>query len=132
MAHHQRHAGTARGGDDVAPLLHRGRNRFLDQDMDVACDAGERDFMMKMGRRRDRHGIDALRKQLIEIGERAAADQLDGARPVLRQRIDDADQRNIGQPRQHAGMIAAHDARADNAHAQCMLGAGACARCGPL
>ena len=114
------------------PSCDRGRNRLLDQDMDVARDAGERDLVMKMGRRRDRHGIDALREQLIEVCESAAADQLGGARPMLRQRIDDADQRDVGQARQHAGMVAAHHARADNAHAQCALDAGLRARCGPL
>jgi len=46
MADHQRHAGAVRGVDDVAPLLDGRRNRLLDQDMDVARDAGERDFMV--------------------------------------------------------------------------------------
>ena len=44
-------------------------------------------------RRRDRHGIHALRKQLIESSESATTDKLGGARTVLRQRVDDADKR---------------------------------------
>ncbi len=53
MADHQRHAGLARRIDDVLPLLHRGGDRLLDQDVDVARDAGERDLVMQVGRRRD-------------------------------------------------------------------------------
>ena len=93
-------------------------DRLLDQDMDVARDAGERDLVMQMGRRRDGDGVDAFGEQFVEVGERAAAGQRGGARAVLRQRIDDADQRHIGQTGQHAGMVGAHHARADHADAQ--------------
>jgi hypothetical protein len=37
---------------------------------------------------------------------------------MRRQRIDDSDQRNIRQARQHAGMIGAHNAGADYADAE--------------
>ena len=107
--------------DDVAPLLDRGGDRLLDQDVDLARDAGERDLVMKMGRRRDGHGIDALGEQCSRRFERAAADELGGARPMFRQRIDDTDQRDVRQARQHAGMVAAHDAGADHANAQFAL-----------
>ena len=40
MADHQRDAGAARGGDDLAPLLDRRGDRLLDQHMDAALDAG--------------------------------------------------------------------------------------------
>ena len=97
------------------PLLDRRGDRLLDQDMDVARDAGQRDLVMQMGRRRDGDGVDAFVEQFVELGERAAADQRGGARAVLRQRIDDADQRHARQTGQHAGMVAAHDAGADHA-----------------
>ena len=128
MADHQRHAGAARGGDDLPPLLDRGCDRLFDQDMDVARDAGERDLVMKMGRRRDGHGIDAFGEQFVEICEGTAAGQLGGARAMLGQRIDDPDQRDVGQAGQHAGMIAAHDACADHADAQCAVDVGLRAR----
>ncbi len=57
-------------------------------------------------------------EQFVELGERAAADERDGARAMFRQRIDDADQRHARQTGQHAGMVAAHDAGADDADAQ--------------
>ena len=85
MADHQGHAGAARGGDDLAPLLDRGGDRLFDQDVNVARDAGERDLVMQMGRRGDGHGIDALRDQFIEACEGAAADQLGRARAMRRQ-----------------------------------------------
>ena len=40
-----------------------GRDRLFHQHMHAALDAGERQFVMKMGGRRDRHGIDALSEQ---------------------------------------------------------------------
>ena len=121
-----------RGVDDVPPFLDRRRNRLLDQDMDVARDAGERDLMMQMGGRGDRHRIDALGQQLLEDFESAAACEFGGARAMFRQRIDDADQRDAGQARQHAGMVAAHHAGTDHADAQFADSAGLCVRSGPF
>ena len=50
---------------------------------------------------------------------------------MRRQRINDSDQRYIRQTGQHAGMIAAHDARADHANAKRTLRLGFHARRGP-
>ena len=116
MADHQRHAGTARRVDDVLPLLHRRGDRLLDQEVDVARDAGQRNLVMEVGRRRDRDGIDTFVEQLLKIGERAAAGERGGARAVFRQRIDDTDQRHTRQTGQHAGMVAAHHSRSDHAY----------------
>ena len=80
-----------RGGDDLAPLFDRRCDRLLDQDMDIARDAGERDLVMQMGGRGDRHRVDALGDQFVEAGKGAAADQLGRARAMFRQRIDNAD-----------------------------------------
>ena len=100
--------------------------------MDVARDAGERDLVMQMGGRCDRDGIDALGQQFFEGFESAAAGEFGGARAVFRQRIDDADQRDAGQARQHAGMVAAHHAGTDHADAQFARGAGLRVRSGPF
>jgi hypothetical protein len=47
-----------------------------------------------------------------------ASRQFGGARPMRRQRIDNPDQRGIRQAGEHTGVIAAHDAGADDADAQ--------------
>ncbi len=118
MPHHQRHAGAPCGVDNVPPLLDRGRDRLFNEDVNLAGDAGERDLMMKVGRRGDGHGIDTFRDQLVQARETAAAGQVVSAGPVRRQRIDDTDQRRIRQTGQHAGMVAAHHACADNPDAK--------------
>src|ERR1700733_5433850 len=121
MPDHQSDAGAARGGHDLPPLLDRGRDRLLDQDMNVAGNAGQRDLVMKMRGGCDRHGIDALGEQIVEICKSAAADELSGACAMFGQGVDDAAKRCVRQPRQHAGMIGAHDASADYADAKCRL-----------
>ena len=118
MPYHQGDAGAACRGHDLLPLLDRGSDRLLDQDMNVAGDAGERDLVMKMRGGCDRHRIDALGQQFVEVRKGAAADELGSARAMLRQRIDDADKGGVRQTRQHAGMIGAHDAGADHADAK--------------
>jgi len=76
-----------RGGvDNVPPLLDRGRDRLFNEDVNLAGDAGERDLMMKVGRRGDGHGIDTFRDQLVQARETAAAGQVVSAGPVRRQR----------------------------------------------
>ena len=100
--------------------------------MDAARDAGERDFVMQMRRCGDRHRIDAFGDQFVEVCEGAAARQFGCARSMRRQRIDDSDQGGIRQTGQHAGMVAAHDARADDADAKRTFGIGFRTRCGPL
>jgi len=115
---HQRHAGAVRGGDDVAPLLDRGSDRLFDQDVDAVRDAGERYFVMQVSRGRDGDGVDPFGDQFVEAGEGAATRQFRRPRPMRRQGIDDADQRDIRQAGQHPGMVAAHHAGADHADAQ--------------
>ena len=121
MADHQRDAGAARGVDDVASLFHRGRDRLFDHHVDLARDAGERDLVMQMGGSSDRHRIDAFVEQRIQRVEGTAADELGGARAMRLQRIDHADQIDAGQPRQHARMVAAHHAGADDADPKCIF-----------
>ncbi len=118
MPHHQGDAGAARSGDNVPPLLDRGRDRLFDQDVNAACNAGERDLVMKVRRRGDGDGIDILRDQLLEAGEGAAAGQVRRTGPMRRQGINDSDQSDIRQAGEDAGVIAAHDARADDADAK--------------
>jgi hypothetical protein len=89
-------------------------------------------LVMQMGRRRDGDGVDTLVEQFVELGEGAASDHRGGARAVLRQRIDDADQRHPGQTGQHPGMVAAHHACADHADTQAADGIGLRVRCGPF
>jgi hypothetical protein len=76
MADHQRDAGAARGGDDRAALLDAGRNRLLDQDVDAAGDAFQRQVVMKMGGRGDGDGVDPLAHQSINVGEGGAAERI--------------------------------------------------------
>ena len=129
MADHQGHAGAARGGNDGAPLLDCRRNRLFDKDVKVAGDARKRDLMMKMRRRGNGDRMDTLRDQLIKTGECPAADQLGRAGPMRRQGIDNSDQFDAGQASQHAGMIAAHDAGANDADPK---RASACSDRGPV
>jgi hypothetical protein len=115
---HQSHAGALGRGYQIPPLLDRRCNRLLDEDVNVAGNAGECYLMMKMGRRGNRHGIDALRDQFIQTDKAAATDEVSGTRAMFRQRVDDTDQRHVRQTRQHARMIAAHDAGTDDADTQ--------------
>jgi len=73
---------------------------------------------MQMRWRRDGYGIDAFGYQFIQGCKSAATGKLGRACPMLRQWIDDADQRGIGQTGQHTRMVAAHDAGADYANAK--------------
>ena len=130
MPDHQRHIGAAGGGDNVPPLFDRGGDRFFDQDVNAARDAGERDLVMQMRRRGNGDGIDPFRGQLIQASEGAAARQFGRPRPVRRQRIDHADQRGIGQAGQHPGVIAPHDPGADHPDTKRTLRLGLAARCG--
>ena len=118
MADHQRHPGAAGGGDDGAALLDRRRDRLLDQDVKAAGDAGQRDIVMQMGRRGDGHRIDAAADQRFQIGEFGAAERAGDKLALLVIGIDHADELNAGHFRQHARMVAAHDADANNANFQ--------------
>ena len=90
----------------------------------LARDAGERDLVMQVRRRCDGHGIDAFGDQFVQAVEGAAAGELGRARAMRRRGIDDADQDDIGQAGQHARMIAAHHAGADDADAKRAFGVG--------
>src|SRR6266446_9171111 len=132
MPHHQGHAGAAGSGDNVPPLLDRRRDRLFDHYVNATRDAGERDLMMKVRRRSDCNRIDILRDQLVEACEGAAAGQVRHTGAMRWQGINVSDQRYIRQAGQHAGMIAAHDARADDADAKRTLRLGFHARRGPF
>ena len=92
-------------------------------------DAGERDLVMEVGRGGNGDGVDAFGEQFVQACEGAAAGQIRGTGPMRLQWIDDANQRNIRQARQDAGMVGAHDACADHANAQRVYCVGLCARC---
>ena len=98
-----------------------------------ARDAGERDLVMQMGRRRDRDGVDALGEQLPRASPKVGqlASSVARAR-CAGQRIDHADELDAGQTGEHAGMIAAHHADADHTDTKRALRLGVSARSGPL
>ena len=121
VADHQRDAGPARGGDDVAPLLHRGGDRLLDQHVDAARDAVQRDLVMQMRGRRDGHGVDAELEQRVDIVDRRAAEHAGDEIALLRIGIGDADKLHAGKPGKDAGVVGAHDADADDADPQRLL-----------
>jgi hypothetical protein len=78
---------------------------------------------MKVRRRGNGHGIDTFGDQLVQGGEGAAAGQFSGAGTMLRQGIDDPDQRGVRQPGQDTGMVGTHDTSANDAdpeHAFCV------------
>ena len=101
-----------------APLLDRRRDRLFHHDVDAARDAGERDVVMQMGRRRDGDGIDLEVEQFIDIGDGGAAEGAGDEFSLLAVGIGDADEFGARQPRQHSGMIAAHHADANHADTQ--------------
>ena len=115
---HQRDAGPARRGDDLAALFDRGGDRLFHHDVDAARDAGERDVVMQMGRRRDGDGIDLEIEQFIDVGDGGAAEGAGDEFGLLAVGIGDADEFGPRQPREHPGMIAAHHADADDADTQ--------------
>ena len=114
MADHQRDAGPPRRGDDGAPLLDRGRDRLLDQHMHAAVDAGEREVAMQMGRRGDGDGIDAGGQQALDVGIALAAERAGHEVALLRFGVGNADQLHARKIGEHARMVAAHDADADD------------------
>src|SRR5437763_6401645 len=118
MTDHQGHAGASGGGNDLLALFGGGGDRLCEEDKNMARDAGKRDLVMKMRRRCHRDGIDALGDQFVEASEGAAIDKLHRTRAVSRQRIDNADQADIGQTSEHPCVIAAHHARTDDADAK--------------
>ena len=78
----------------------------------------ERDLVMQMRRRRDGDGVDAELEQRVEVGDRRAAEHAGrrgraAADPDRRRRRVHARQSG-----EHAGVVGAHDADADDADAQ--------------
>ncbi len=118
MADHQGHAGAAGGRDDLAALLDRGSDRLLDQHVDAVADGRERDAAMKMGRCRDREGVDPERDQLADVRNRRAAERALDEISLLVVRIGDADEADARHLGEHAGVVVPHDAHPDDADAQ--------------
>ena len=118
MANHQRHSGTARGGDDGASLLDRRRDRFLHQNVDAAGDAGERQLLMQVRWCGNRNGIDAVCEQALDRPKGRAAEQPRDEFALPTVGIRDADQLGPRQIGEHAGMVAAHHANAHHTYTQ--------------
>ena len=114
----KRHAGAARRGDNFAPLFDRRGDRLFHHDVDAARDAGKRDIAMQMGRRGNGDGVDVAIEQVADIGDGRAAQRARDEFGLLAVGIGDADEFGAGQSGEDAGMIAAHDADADDADAQ--------------
>ncbi len=60
--------------------------------MHAARDAGERDVVMQMGRRRDGDGIDFEIEQLLDVGDGGAAERARDEIGLLAVGIGDADE----------------------------------------
>jgi hypothetical protein len=118
MADHEGDAGATGGGHDGAALLHSRRNRLLHHDVKTACNAGERNIVMQMGRRRDGHRLDAAVQQRLKIRKHRAVQSAADQFALLAIGIDDPRELNVGNFRKDARMVAAHDACADNANSQ--------------
>ena len=124
MADHQGHAGAARRRDDVLAFGDRRGDRLFDQHVHAALDAGERDVAMQVGRRRDRHRIDAALEQFLDRADRRASERGADVMGLLAVRIGNAGEHDAGKLRQHARMVRAHDADANDADAQYRARAG--------
>ena len=75
-------------------------------------------IVMKMGRRGDGDRIDSAADQRLQIGECGAAERVGDKLALLTVGIGHPDQLDAGHFRQHARMVAAHDADADNSNFQ--------------
>jgi hypothetical protein len=77
--------------------------------------------MMQMSRRRDGDGLDSALEQRIHVGESRAAEGAadEFALPAIG--IGDPHQLHAGHLREHACMVAAHDADADHPDPQSIL-----------
>jgi hypothetical protein len=123
MTDHQCDAGAARGGNDRATLLDAGRNRLLDQDVDTAGDAFQRQVVMKMGGSGYGDGVDPLAQQSINVGEGGAAERASYELPLLDVRIGNTNELDSAHIGKNAGVIAAHNANAYDPNFQWSLGA---------
>ena len=101
-----------------AHLLEAVHGRQGDHHVQAALDAGKRDVLMQMGRCGDGDGIDAVRKQSVDVRKRPATNRVCHAFATFRVRINNADEPHPRQIGKNAGVIAAHDADANDADAQ--------------
>ncbi len=86
--------------------------------MHAALDAGERQVLMQVGRRRDGDGIDAPRPAAVRHRRMPGSPSTPGHElALLAIGIGNADELHAGKVGEDARMIAAHDADADNPHA---------------
>ncbi len=86
--------------------------------METARDAFAGDVAMQMRRRRNADGIDAMGDEFADVVESSAAKFAGHEVAALAVGIGDADQSDPRQFGKHPGVIAAHDAHADNADTQ--------------
>jgi hypothetical protein len=82
----------------------------------TAPDAGERQFLMEMRGCSDGHGIDAGRKQCVDIGKPSTTEHAGDEIALLAVGIYDAYELHARKVGENAGMVAAHDANAHHAH----------------
>src|SRR5580700_3998904 len=94
--------------------------------MDAARGAVDGDVAMQVGWRRDGDSIDAALDQAVEVGESRALEVAGNVLACLAVGIDDADQLDAGQFRQHPRMVRPHHADADHADPQCAVRACLC------
>ena len=76
---------------------------------------------MQMGGRRNAHGIDAQRQEPVQIVDGRSVERAGDEPRLLPVRVGDADKLNPRESRKNAGMVAAHDADADDSDAQRVL-----------
>ena len=98
MPDHERHAGAAGGRNDGPSFSHGRGNRLLDQKVHAAGDAFKSNVVVKVGRRRNGHTVDAAGKQGIDIVEAGTAERSGDEIPPFAIRIGNAhqfDARNI-------------------------------------
>src|SRR6185437_8727647 len=126
VANHQGHAGSARCIDNVAALFYRRGDRLFHHDVDASRNAKERDVAMQMSGRRNGDRVDIAVQQFFDIADGDAAQGARHKFSLLAVWIGDANQFCARQSREHAGMIAAHNADADNPHTQRTLRACYC------
>jgi hypothetical protein len=86
--------------------------------VDAARDAGQRNIAVQMGWRRDGDGVEIEIEQFADGRHRRAAQGTGHEIGLLAIGIGNAYQLGARQTGKHARMIAAHDADADNTHAQ--------------
>src|SRR5262245_41814398 len=117
MTDHQSDAGVPCRGNDRTTLFYRRRDWLLDQHMNAAFDAAERQFAMQMGWGGDGDGIDACIEQRLNAGECRTTERPRNEIALLAVGVGHAYELHARQIDEDAGMIAAHDADAHHANA---------------